>query len=346
MDSADPVSIAERYRRSAELEAHGRSPLYEALALGVAEDRDLLTFLLSLPESKRQPNLLFGVIRHLFGVVSGPREFRTIVLDQEAVVRSEMLARSTQTNEPARCAVLMPFLARLPQPIALLEVGASAGLCLYPDAYAYDYGTTQLRPGSTVDRPPTFRCRISDPRFIPDAYPRIAWRAGLDLNPIDPTDPGPDGRDGLRWLRSLVWPEQTDRAAQLDRALELAAGRPPVVRRGDLRDDLAAIRQEAPQSATLVLFHTAVLAYLDVAARRAFGTNAEAFCDVWISNESPRVFPDLADRAGQPRAPGQFLLAINGTPVAWTDPHGSDMTVIGPPAPTVSAALDPTRSTL
>jgi hypothetical protein len=49
-----------------------------------------------------------------------------------------MLAQSTQTNEPGRCAALLPMLARLPEPLALLEVGASAGLCLLPDFYTYD----------------------------------------------------------------------------------------------------------------------------------------------------------------------------------------------------------------
>jgi hypothetical protein len=57
-------------------------------------------------------------------------------------LRPVMFERSTQTNEPARCAALLPLLvlARLPQPLALLEVGATAGLCLLPDFYAYDYG--------------------------------------------------------------------------------------------------------------------------------------------------------------------------------------------------------------
>jgi hypothetical protein len=36
--------------------------------------------------------------------------------------------------------VLLPVLTALPQPLALLEDGASAGLCLYPDRYAYRYG--------------------------------------------------------------------------------------------------------------------------------------------------------------------------------------------------------------
>ena len=43
----------------------------------------------------------------------------------------------------------------------------------------------------------------------------------------------------------------------------------------------------------------------------------------WISNEMPGVFPDIARRAGARGAAGRFLLSLNGTPVAWTDPHGA-----------------------
>ena len=55
--------------------------------------------------------------------------------------------RSTKTNEPRRCAGLLPVLAGIAGPLALLEVGASAGLCLYPDRYSYSYdGLPPLHP--------------------------------------------------------------------------------------------------------------------------------------------------------------------------------------------------------
>jgi hypothetical protein len=54
------------------------------------------------------------------------------------------LSRRTQTNEPGRCATLLPALAALDGPLALIEVGASAGLCLHVDRYSYDYGHTHL----------------------------------------------------------------------------------------------------------------------------------------------------------------------------------------------------------
>ena len=57
--------LAERYRRFAEREARGRSPLYERLALGVSADRELLELLERLPPDRRQPNLLFATVQYL-----------------------------------------------------------------------------------------------------------------------------------------------------------------------------------------------------------------------------------------------------------------------------------------
>src|SRR5207247_3541279 len=124
----------------AEQEARGRSPLYEALARGVAADPDVVAFLMGLPRPKQQPNLLLAAVRHLFGIVSDYGGFRRHVLENAEALSALMLARSTQTNEPGRCATQLPVLAMLPQPLALIEVGASAGLGLLPDRYGYDYG--------------------------------------------------------------------------------------------------------------------------------------------------------------------------------------------------------------
>ncbi|TIW02580.1 MAG: DUF2332 family protein, partial [Mesorhizobium sp.] len=135
MDEEGLAEISARYVHFADTEAHGRSPLYEALAPAVDGDRETLGFLSTLPDTKRQPNLLLAAVRHLFGTPKGWTEFRQVLLAHPDAVRSLMLERSTQTNEPGRCASLLPVLARLPQPLALLEVGTSAGLCLMPDLY-------------------------------------------------------------------------------------------------------------------------------------------------------------------------------------------------------------------
>lgn len=309
------VAVAARYRRFAAQEAHGRSPLYEMLALGVADDADILGFLLTLPEAKRQPNLLLAAARHLFGTPSGWEEFRHGVLDRPEDLRALMLALVTQTNEPARCATLLPVLARLPQPLALIEVGASAGLCLLPDRYGYDYGRAAL---PAPDGAPVFPCAVNAAVPLPAAMPQVIWRAGLDLNPLDITDP-----EERAWLETLVWPEQRERLARLRAAMTIAAGERPRVVQGDLRQDLARLAGEAPDDATLVIFHTAVLSYVPaLAEREEFAAAVGGLCQVWIANEAPSVFPAIAARAGE--APtGRFLLSVNGAPLAWTDPHGA-----------------------
>jgi len=132
------------------------------LAYRVAEDRHLLAMLAPLSRPKQQPNLLLAAVRLLCGTPSGWEEFRACVEAHREEVLATTVAHRTQTNEPARCATLLPLLARLPPPLALLEVGASAGLCLLTDRYGYDYGGHQVEPVQHPGvEPPIFACRAS-----------------------------------------------------------------------------------------------------------------------------------------------------------------------------------------
>jgi hypothetical protein len=318
MNTSPAAQLSRRYRRFAEEEARGRSPLYEELAQRVVGDTALVDFLLSLPREKRQPNLFFAALRSLVGTPSGWLEFRRGVVENDGPLRAVMLARSTQTNEPGRCAVLLPALARLPGPLALIEVGASAGLCLIPDRYVYDYGGRVAAAPLREEGLPVFPCAVNAATPIPAAPPRVVWRVGLDLNPVDLADPSE-----AAWLEALVWPEQTDRLARLRAAMRVAAADPPRVVRGDLRHDLAALAAEAPKAATLVIFHTAVLPYVHPADERAaFARSVGDLCDFWIANEAPHLLPEIA-AAAAPGAGGRFLLSVNGVPVGWSDPHGA-----------------------
>jgi len=321
MQRDERTRLSAAYRRFAEDEAHGKSPLYEELARGVAADDEILDLLLSLPRLKRQPNLMFAAARHLLGTPDGWIRFRRGVMQRKDALCALMLMRSTQTNEPGRCASLLPVLGSLPQPLALLEVGASAGLCLLPDLYGYDYGGGLLRPEPGGPEPPIFPCAVSPATPIPQALPHVAWRGGIDLDPVDISDP-----NQIAWLEALVWPEQTDRLARLRAALGIAAANKPHLVEGDLRRDLRRLATEMPSDMTRVIFHTAVLAYVTSPEERMeFSRSTAALCDVWISNEAPRVFPEIAARVATPGPPGHFLLAVNGTPVAWTDPHGASI---------------------
>ena len=307
------LSTAANYRVFAE-EARGRSAAYEALATLVAGDDTILRFLGTLPPAKRQPNLLFAAARYLLGTPPDIAALRALVGQDRAGLARVMLARRTQTNEPARCATLLPALAQLPPPLALIEVGASAGLTLLLDRYSYDYGG-HLIPGSDPDAP-TLRCVPRGPVPLPERLPVIAWRAGLDLNPLDVTDD-----DDVHWLSCLVWPGEGDREERLAAAVAAARRDPPAIYRGDLLTDLPALAAQAPAGATLVIFHSAVLAYVAPEGRRRFSGTVRSLPAVWLSSEAPGVVPGVSVPACQG---GPLVLIRDGrTPLACADGHGA-----------------------
>lgn len=310
------------YAAFARDEARGRSAPYERLAAHVAGSPELLNFLLSLPVPKRQPNLFLAAVHQLHGVPESGERLARLVRADAARIRALMLARTTQTNEPARCAVLLPVLARLPPPLALIEIGASAGLCLLPDRYGYDYGAVRIAPPSAGA--PIFRCRVSGPAPLPTAAPRIVWRRGLDLNPIDL-----ESDTEIAWLKTLVWPGQEERARMLDAAITVARRDPPMVVKGDLLSDLEPLIATAPREATLVVYHTAVLLYLAREHRERFAERMRRSPAVWIGNEAPGLLPSLAGAAPPAPGPGLFLLMRDGVPLAWTGAHGQSLDWFG-----------------
>ncbi|MCG5446356.1 DUF2332 domain-containing protein [Micromonospora sp. NIE79] len=311
------MTTAEAYARFGSHEARGVSATYERLSQAVARDDDLLTLLDGLPPAKRQPNLLFGVVRWLGGPVDDPAAFHEYVVTHWPAIETQMRARATQTNEAGRCAVLLPVLAALPQPLALLEVGASAGLCLYPDRYAYRYGDHQVGVGELV-----LDCAANG--LVPPArVPQVVWRAGLDLNPLDVTDP-----DDVSWLDALIWPEHAHRQARLRAAAAVAAADPPLLVRGDLVDDLPALAARAPTDATLVVFHTSVLYQVPPPRRDAFVRLVGELPGHWVANEAPEVLR----HDGLPDPPSDALhnvLALDGKPLAWARGHGQALIWFG-----------------
>lgn len=328
MSGHDPVAgTAENYRAFA-TEARGRSPQYEELARGVAADPLILKFLDTLPVPKRQPTLLFAVARYLLGAPADITALRSLVRDKGGELAAGMRARRTQTNEPARCATLLPALALLPPPVALLEVGASAGLTLLPDRYSYDYNGRRL--AGTDAAAPVLTCETSGPVPLPAGVPEVSWRAGLDLNPLDVTSDA-----DVRWLRCLLWPGETGREERLAAAVETARRDPPPVYRGDLLTDVPRLAAQAPPGATLVVYHSAVLAYLSRPQRARFAATITALDAVWLSNEAPGILPGChamtrdAHNSVLVRNGGFLLVMDGGTPLAVTDGHGTWLDWLG-----------------
>ena len=305
--------IAASYQAFA-AEASGRSPQYEELALAVARDAAILAFLAELPTAKRQPNLLFAAAAYLLRAAPDLAALRTLLSRRRTDLVGTMMARRTQTNEPARCATLLPALALLPEPLALVEVGASAGLTLLPDRYSYDYDGHRV-PGTDPDAP-VLECQPRGPVPLPARVPEVAWRAGLDLNPLDVTSD-----DDVRWLECLIWPGETGRQERLRAAIETARRDPPPLYQGDLLTDVPDLIRQAPGGATVVIYHTAVLGYVRRPDRAGFARAVRDLGAVWLSNEGTGLLPGIAVPE---RGAHGFVLVKDGTvPIAVTDSHGT-----------------------
>lgn len=297
--------------------AAGDSPCFEEWARDVADDPEVLAWLGTLPTIKRQPNLVFAAARWHGAPSPGPYAgLRRVLLEQEPDVRATVMARATQTNEVGRLATLVPVLALVEGPLALVEVGASAGLCLFPDRYDYAWPPLGGLRGSGG---PVLTAQASGPLPLPVRHPEVAWRAGIDLNPLDVTDP-----DATAWLENLVWPEQDERRERLRAAIDVARQDPPLLVRGDLLDRLPDLLEQAAPHGTPVVLHSAVVAYLDEPDRRRFHALMTDLVTAgrcrWISNEGPRVLPDVTGDRAVP--PGRFVTALDGVPVALSHGHG------------------------
>lgn len=171
------------------------------------------------------------------------------------------LDSAPQTNEVRRSAALIAaghwLAARTGLPMVLSELGASAGLNLIWDHHALVAGGRQFGP---ADAPVTL-CPQWSGALPPDAPPRIAERAGVDLNPIDPL------RDRGRLL-AYVWADQADRIARTEAALDLAARLRPEIAQADAIDWLEA-RLARPRPGHLhLVFHTVAWQYFPAAARQ------------------------------------------------------------------------------
>ncbi|MFE6506807.1 DUF2332 domain-containing protein [Nocardioides sp. NPDC057767] len=320
-----PLNDLTDIRRSYLLHAEemSTSPCYLAWASGVADDPEVLRVLGDLPTLKQQANLVFAAARW-HGLEPGPyADLRAMLLGKEwPAVRETILTRRTQTNEVARLTALAPALGMLGDgPLALVELGASAGLCLYPDRYDYLWdGAGELRDSGG----PTLRIPSLGPVPVPSAHPRITARVGIDLNPLDLTD-----EEDMSWLLTLIWPGHDDRRDRLAAAIEVTRAEPPRLLAGDMLDRLDdALEIAATSGGTPVVHHSAAAAYLDEHDRAELENRMRTLVAAgrchWISLEGPRVIPSLAvGAANLPDRDHHFCLAVDGQAVGWLRGHGT-----------------------
>jgi hypothetical protein len=325
----DDDELAQRFRAFAAT-ASPRAPLYGHLAERIADDPATYRLLLHAPEEQQLPVLLFACVHwlllhepdqalaHHYPNLTSPDQtspelqpstteptdpypaFREFCAAHEQRLAELLGTRSTQTNEVGRCAIFVPLLGLVADevgPLALVDVGCSGGLTLLLDRYECRY-----EPGGAVGGPSpvVLTCGTRGAVPVPERYPSVAARIGLDRSPIDVTDP-----DAARWLEACVWPDQPDRFHRLHAAIGLAQADPPTVRAGDAVEDLAATIDQVAGDGHPVVMNSWVLNYLSEAQRRAYVTELDrlgATADLsWIYAEMPALVsgvpvPDDPDR--------------------------------------------------
>lgn len=313
----DPIAdIRDRYDRFAREEAPGRSELYAEWAAGVVGDQRIIEILAGLPSPNRQPPLVFAVTRML-GARGDYDSWASFVVEHADRVVAECAARTTQTNEPLRSAPLLVALDRIRGPIALIEVGAAAGLCLYPDRYAYRFRAedrlVEIGEGAVVLEAELTGARA--PRRLPD----IVWRAGVDIEPRDARD-----ASDRAWISGLVWPGESERAARVDAALDVVAADPPLIVSGDAAEPgvLADLVARAPDDVTIVIVTIGVLPHLRRASRERLIEMIRDLPARWVTLDAPGLH-DAWDPAVDESDWEGFVLALDGRPIAAADPLGS-----------------------
>ncbi|WP_345799843.1 DUF2332 domain-containing protein [Microbacterium sp. AZCO] len=316
---AAAAEVQERYARFARDEAPGRSALYEKWAAGIARDAETAALVARIPATRRQPPLVFALTRLLGAPLAAYEAWAAWLAGHIDDVVAESARRGLQTNEPQRCAALLPALATMEGPIALLEIGASAGLCLYPDRYSYRFDGDRAVSLDPADGPSRVVLHSSLRGAPPLGMPDIVWRAGIDVAPLDPRD-----ASDRRFLTTLVWPGEDGRAERIEAALDVAASDPPRIVGGDASEPgvLAALAAEAPAGATLVVTTPGVLPHIPRAGRERLIGMVRDLDAAWITIDPPALHQEW-DPPIDTSSWGGFVLARDAVPLAAVDPLGA-----------------------
>ncbi len=299
--------------------------------------------LAAAPYSQPPANILFAAVQHLLldgadpglaahypslrpaGAVpeGDPVElFAAFCRANEAELTELVASRTVQTNEVRRCTALLPAFAwvraRTAAPLALIEIGPSAGLNLAFDRYHYDYGSGLTAGDPTAALHVDTELRFGDLPPI-DPIPSVSWRRGIDLHPVDLSDP-----EAVRWVRALLWPEQLDRIDRFERALAITAVAPPRVVRGDAVELLSDLAGAAPADSALVVYHSYVLNQFSPEQRDGLD---EVMGEISKRREVHRVGMDMVVRGSAEPAPIQYEGYHHGSVTEMTlgvaDHHGA-----------------------
>jgi hypothetical protein len=262
------------------------------------------------------------------------REIEGVLADPPPLI-ADMFTRPPQTNEVGRSIALATGLLtianQLKMPIALREIGSSAGLNLRLDTYWYEqdgkgWGNHESKVRFVDMWPDGLR------PFDTDLT--IADRRGCDRDPIDATNP-----EGALTLMCYVWPEPAQRFETARAAIEQASGMPVTIDQQDADVWLPRRLADREPGTAMVVMHSVMWQYLSDEDRAACtkaieDAGAAATTDTpvaWLRLEPhPETFfpGELRVRVWDGESDNETLLANSGF-------HGGRLTTQAHKAPLV-----------
>ncbi|WP_456275244.1 DUF2332 domain-containing protein [Bacillus sp. AK128] len=294
--------LSEQFKKFAQTECRGSSPLYEHLAIEISNDQEILK-LCENARSKPIPNLLFAAVHYLLfkGNQHPLRRFYPSLQQQPIDLASSYLpfkdfcsmykeeitmilkSKLVQTNEVRRCTYLYPSFCHIysiiNKPLALIEIGTSAGFQLLWDKYRYRYGTDHVygNKDAMLELTADIKGDIS-PALFP-VSPPVGLRIGVDLHLNDVRN-----NEDFLWLKALIWPEHAERIRLLEQAASCIKETPVNLIEGDGIDLLSKIAAEIPSEYTICIFHTHVANQFSVESKhkllqtiKEIGSSREVF---------------------------------------------------------------------
>lgn len=269
--------ISRKFRRFAIDECRESSPLYEFLSLRIADDAELIELASSANKGQPVPNLFLGAVHYLLlkgkkhplsefypSISNNPERgenafpaFVDFCKNYSCEIIDLLENKIVQTNEVRRCSYLYPVFSHIYQmtnkPLALIEIGTSAGLQLFVDHYRYSYGTKEIYGNPVSDVLLSSQIKGGKSWLQHMNQPEVATRIGVDLHINDVRN-----AEDYLWLKALIWPEHVERRDLFERAASYVSQQTLSLIEGDGVEILRSLAAGIPEEQVVCIFHTHV----------------------------------------------------------------------------------------
>jgi hypothetical protein len=304
--------VSNLFLNFSEKECKNTSKLYEFLSLKIATDNELLEICLNSRNNQPIPNLLFGAVHYLLlkgkehklkeyypSIVVEAKPFnesfdyfKDFCLIHKNKIISILETKLVQTNEVRRCAYLYPAFSFIfeetKKPLALIEIGTSAGLQLLWDKYSYSYNTDEVVGDKSSKLNITSEIIGGITPFLHLTPPPITTRIGIDLNTVDLND-----YEEYLWQKSLIWPEHKERLKMFESAANYIKDYPVQLIEGDGVTLLSEIVKNVPKDSIVCIFHTHVANQMPLEIKKSLLSNIES---IGLERDVFHIYNNIQDR--------------------------------------------------